>query len=534
MLTNQRIMDYEPLDTERLIAWLTSEFPGSPPSPNTKALLRAHNKYATPVGMNPRVPAIQFFQETSWPTEKSNGEYVPGNSELFVKWLNPAGMGAPNPGGTAGNPNAAKFIGDPDRAAKAQVSHLLMYALGATHAAAVWKAAGFGDIRDADPRYEAYVDKYGMTSTAPTLADLAGQWAEDEAYAVGMVGWANRSGIEYMVPANGGGIPVPDVAKRPYLLIDAGHRSTDRSGNPAEMAITGFMADAVVTEARKRGYEADWYQRDLDKDSDPDETVGDLNTVALGIGNVIAARTAKGDTVVFISEHYNGANSAIHVIVADNVGLSTAYAGGAPADDNASVNKGDVALASAIAQNYKRDGLGTLLGARRGLPEGIMSERDTGVGLDGYRLAVFAATVRGRANAYRFVVENGGTSDTAARRDDFTTKCATAQLDAIDAFFKVTPSKPAEPVFGKKTALPSVVKLRSVKGRLYGPNAQPRLVLAVPSVPRIGPNQKDAPAAAATPAGKTLTLDYVTAGDGGLVFAAKSGAHYDAEDFKRP
>lgn len=242
-------------------------------------------------------------------------------------------------------------------------------------------------------------------------------------------------------PATGGN---PPMSSKLVIVVDAGHRSTDRSGNPAETALTGFMAADVVADLRTRGHEAYWYQRDLDRDSDPDETIGTLDTVASGIAAWVDGQVAQGKDVVFVSEHYNGANSRIHVIVPDNVGLVTRISGGAPSGDTAANNQLDMKLAAQIAQNYKAAGLGSLYIGRLGVP-GIMSERETGVGLDGARLAVFAYTARKaatRAKLVRLVVENGGTADEAARRDDFTTKCAKAQADAIEKIYGMATEQP--------------------------------------------------------------------------------------------
>lgn len=215
--------------------------------------------------------------------------------------------------------------------------------------------------------------------------------------------------------------------KRPTVVIDAGHRSTDRSGNPAEMEMTDDLAVAYVAELRQRGYEAFWYQRDIDQDSDPDETIGDLNTVAKGLGEWLSHQ----GWALMISCHYNGAHSPLHAIVPDNVGLSTAYPEGRDPADTAANNPLDRQLAEEITRRMWGADLGKLFLGKLNVA-GLMSETETGVGLQGYRLAVFSATCPSRMKAVRLVIEHGGTSDPAAQRfADF----AKAAADAIDSVY---------------------------------------------------------------------------------------------------
>lgn len=221
--------------------------------------------------------------------------------------------------------------------------------------------------------------------------------------------------------------PVPET-KFPTILIDAGHRSTDRTGNPAETDLTDDMAESYVDELRRRGFAAVWLQRDVDGDNDPDDVVGDLDTVGRDMA-AWAART-PGDLLI-LSCHYNGAHSPLHAIVPDNRGLTTRVPNGAPADDTAANNVLDCNVGETIVQLMASRGLGGLFHGKLNRP-GLMSETETGVGLDGFRLAVFAYTAPHRARAVRLVIEHGGTADPAARRfADF----AKTAADAIEAVY---------------------------------------------------------------------------------------------------
>lgn len=226
---------------------------------------------------------------------------------------------------------------------------------------------------------------------------------------------------------------------KPYILIVAGHRSTSDPGNPTERALTEHLARDYTRVFRDAGYEADWWQRDLDRDSDPDMTFGNLTTVAIGAHNVLAqrARSHPDQLCVMLDLHYNGAHSPFHVIVADNVGLRTAMDGGDVASDIAANNTLDVRLARAIAtEAVTATGLAMYRG-RLGIP-GVMSERDTGVALDGdWRLGMLAATASQRMTAIRLVVEHGGYEDTPARQPGFTQRCAEAAVRAVNDVFDV-------------------------------------------------------------------------------------------------
>ena len=73
---------------------------------------------------------------------------------------------------------------DGEHAATAHVAHWLVYALGPSAARTRWMRAGLpGDVAEIDPRYAAYLEKYGDRAVAPTLAGLAGTYAADRAYA---------------------------------------------------------------------------------------------------------------------------------------------------------------------------------------------------------------------------------------------------------------------------------------------------------------------------------------------------------------
>lgn len=389
-------------------------------------------RLAPMVGLDPSIVVAQSCHETgNW------------SSRWWVTRRNPAGIGV------TGDPiqdEASKTFKDGTEAARAQIAHLAIYAETWPWSAdsprqmllnTYYKTpAGYNvPIVNLDPRINDVI-RAGWAGTVRTIDDLTGRWAVDPHYAEGIV--ARGNAIFSNLPDQEDTPPMPTGI--PTILIDAGHRSTDRTGNPAETDLTDDLARAYVTELRRRDFPAVWLQRDIDMDRDPDDTVGTLDTV----GRTMAAwMTRTPGDLLMLSCHYNGSHSPLHAIVPDNRGLTTRVLNGAPSDDTASVNILDHRLLTTIMERMAADDLGTLFRGKLGTP-GLMSETETGVGLDGFRLAVFAYTAPFRDRAVRGVIEHGGTSDPAARRfADF----ARAAADAIEAVYgtATTPSTTTTP-----------------------------------------------------------------------------------------
>jgi N-acetylmuramoyl-L-alanine amidase CwlA len=105
-----------------------------------------------------------------------------------------------------GNPAGIGITGDPvqntqsetfetgDEAARAHVSHLLLYATGEINRGGLTPAD--------DPRYDAYIEAYGHKPMAITINGLTGKWGVDPQYASGVVKWGNR--IFPDIPNQGG------------------------------------------------------------------------------------------------------------------------------------------------------------------------------------------------------------------------------------------------------------------------------------------------------------------------------------------
>lgn len=234
---------------------------------------------------------------------------------------------------------------------------------------------------------------------------------------------------------------------KPYILIVSGHRSTGDEGDPVERALTDNLAIEYLQRFHAAGYEADWWQESLNMNDDPTMTVGDLTTVARGVARAIADR--DDDLVIMMDLHFNGRHSRMHVIVADNIDLHSVLPEGRDEFDTAKNNTLDVKIAREIAkQIINATGLATYNGDLG--VAGVMSETESGVGIDGSRLAMFGATAPFRSRSVRMVIEHGGYEDEPVQEPTFFATSAAAAVRAIISFYGgeagPAPELPAAPL----------------------------------------------------------------------------------------
>ena len=403
--------------------WAASR--GAARLPDVRLYLDTLYKLCTAHNVRYEVLVAQSIHET---TDKGR----PWNSYWWRARANPGGIGIT---GTPTQDNASRDFQNGENAARAHFLHAWLYAVGTSMPS--------GLSAQDDPRWQAAIDA-GYAGVAPTLRGFTGRYGMDPRYAEK---WVSRLNQLEPIIARAGDVTSPAEEsemsnERPYILVTAGHRSTGDPGNPTERDRTDELAVEYVSQLREAGYTADWWQRDLDRDSDPTMTLGNLDTVARGCARVLAARPERMS--VLLDLHYNGPHSPVHVIVPDTVGLHTAYSGGAPSADTAANNTLDVRLAQQIGINIAEStGLRPFSG-RLGVAC-VMSERETGVALQyGARLAMFAASAASRMKAVRLVIEHGGYDDAPTRQPGFEARCAAATVKALNAVFdvgSVTPPK---------------------------------------------------------------------------------------------
>lgn len=242
----------------------------------------------------------------------------------------------------------------------------------------------------------------------PLLTTVAKSWAEDPHYADLVAGWYDR----LFASAN-----VPAAQKSKPVLVTAGHHNAS-GGNPEEYSLTDDLARAYVKAFTAAGVRIEWWQA-IDGDTDPDDSVSGLAGVANGCRDWLRRQENGG---ILLDLHFEGGGAP---------GIFAIYPDW-PGDRNPT----DRAWAVQIAKDIAHE---TGLGVRTSgvVQPGAMSELQSGVGIDGYRLGMFGLTASERADSVRLVIEHGShdkNPDRAVIFADtakFAERCATAALRAI-------------------------------------------------------------------------------------------------------
>lgn len=228
--------------------------------------------------------------------------------------------------------------------------------------------------------------------------------------------------------------PPPSQEIAPWIAIASGHHNSD-GGNPDEAVTTGRMAGALSVEIARLGMHAWVAQGD---GPDADTLPGDANFPG-GIWDVAAAVVAEDKAKhfpVFIELHTQG--------VGDTKvrGVFGIYP-----------DRPDVGDVDADARDTLIPMLVGTFAQYTKIPiwnGGVMSERSTGVGLEGFRLGIFNKTAPIRDHCTRVILEMGAHSnpqDFAIHRTDaFYSAGARAIAEAIAAFVGWEGGGPSVPV----------------------------------------------------------------------------------------
>lgn len=255
-----------------------------------------------------------------------------------------------------------------------------------------------------DPRWtigRALSRQYARDEQA-TIARIARDWAEDPNYAA-------------LVSVKYARLFALDGVWKPVLIV-AGHRNLS-GGNPIEADRTDDVANAYLHALTTRGVRAEWWQQ-IDGDTDPDDTQGYLADVAVGCNDWLSRQPDGG---ILIDCHFEGGGSP---------GVFAIYPDW-PGDAN---NTLDQRYGKAITQAI-HDATGLPLRTSGVTSPGLMSERQSGVGSQGFRLGMFGLTVANRAKSVRLVIEHGSLDQEEDRaiidRPGFYTLVANAAVGAI-------------------------------------------------------------------------------------------------------
>jgi hypothetical protein len=373
-------------------------------------------------------------------------------SPLYEQYGNIGGLAAFDDGTYAGG-----TFRTPEIAADAFVAHAMAYVYGrALAAGAAWVQY--------DPRWQPAIDRVRRLGTISAVGQLGnGNWATSPKHAPALVErftslFGHLTIDQTEIPETG---EEPPTVTRPKILLIAGHRSHNDTGNPGEQARTPALALAYYEAFTAAGYEVWWLQRDLDGDGDPDDTIGGLDTVS-NFAYQWGARTPG--PLVLLDLHYEGAYARGHfAIVPDKTGLGTAVAYPQPEADTWAGNPLDRALGRAWADRMR---VHTNLPYRTtGVVEpGLMSETQTGVaGRYRARLATFAYTAPYRDRMVRLVLEHGSLLMEADVQiidtPGFPDRCALAAVEAVNQVYAISADIPPDeelpdPAPGEKHTLP--------------------------------------------------------------------------------
>jgi hypothetical protein len=222
--------------------------------------------------------------------------------------------------------------------------------------------------------------------------------------------------------------------ENPKFLVVAGHRNTDRGGSNHEFERTPALARAHRDALRAAGFDVLYLQED-DGDGDPNFTDGDLQDVGRLARDIMEAQAGSW---VMIDCHYagDGGPRGVFAIYPMSDGLAAGIGGDHSADAQGN-NPLDEEFGRLAAHHIAQT---TGLQARTtgGAEDGLMPEDHTGVGLEGFRLAMFAWTVSLQPRAIRLVIEHGDSDFDAdiIEHEDFTEQAAKGLAAAAVEKFK--------------------------------------------------------------------------------------------------
>lgn len=222
------------------------------------------------------------------------------------------------------------------------------------------------------------------------------------------------------------------------VLLVMGHRNTS-GGDAEEARRTPFIVDAAARELRRAGHTVHILQQE-DDDGDPENTHADLAFVANRCTELIRRHGIQ----VMIDAHFQGSGnptSGCFCIFPDGNNLSPQP----PVDDSKAANRLDVEFSAKLAEEVARQtGIPRLHLSEPGFVGG-MSEQQTGVGGDGFRLGMFHLTVPVKQQCVRVIMEHGDirADSGVINSPGFFDRVATAYVRAINAFWPVTPQDPS-------------------------------------------------------------------------------------------
>lgn len=213
------------------------------------------------------------------------------------------------------------------------------------------------------------------------------------------------------------------------FVLSAGHRNVNGGGADREIEWTYPQCVLIRDEIKRRGGKA-WIIQEEDGDNDRSFSVG------RGLQNVAAlcVDLAKvvGGVDAYISVHYEGVGDAS---VRGFFGIfPDSPVGGVDIRAN---NPADYRLCQVLANHVTKTGMPKRTGWV--VEPGVMSERQTGVGGQGFRLGEFVGTFGFRDTTARVIIEAGAYTNPTDRAmlwdDAWRRKYASALVDGLEEMY---------------------------------------------------------------------------------------------------
>jgi hypothetical protein len=328
--------------------------------------------------------------------------YLRFGGDVLPEQYNLAGLGA-----TGGGVRGASFS-TPEDGVRAVFLHLNTYFRGKKENWPVELQALA--VEHLMPRYRAAVSA-GYAGMAKNLAFLATRWAKDPQYANKIAPIATALEETKVVGLR--------------LVFASGHRNAS-GGHARETALTGELTEEYYRIGRSLGHDVRVTTPDgPDADTDPGD--GTHSADLFAAAQAVVKWAEQGWVAdYFIENHYQGLHEGSdsgkgHFIIHPDWG----------SDVDTDVRDGFGPLWARIFQQHIGMSMWT---------DGVMSEKQTGVGIDGYRLGVFRATENLR-QVTRAIIEHGSHTSPAdmkfITRPDFNVKAAQAFYIALHQYHKL-------------------------------------------------------------------------------------------------
>jgi hypothetical protein len=408
------------LDVARCVD-LISQKGGKYPRDVIAAIVGKVNDWTTFFKISPRIVMAQILHETGWFSFTGDVQWWQFNlagigatggviGHMFTKWrtdpiwINQAGPTCPSSTAKLFNATWDQIMVSisADRAVQAVCEHHAVYIYGEENH---WPQVPVVTI---DPRYQNVIFA-GKDGTIRVLGDYRNNWAVPGLLYPEMVrDIANQLPT---IQSNGG-----PMSRTLRIVIAAGHHNTS-GGHPREVQLTGPLTKEYLRVGRSLGHDMLTYT--------PNDGLGNYDgPLDTGASQVLVYDKQK-PVDCYMEVHFQGLTEG------SNAGRGHFCIHPDWGDDV------DVEVRDEFGPNWSRE-----FNLRTGMPiwtDGVMSEKQTGVGLQGFRLGVFRVTEPVKDHTTRMIIEHGSHTSPAdlaiIMGPNFNTQAAQAFFTSLHRFY---------------------------------------------------------------------------------------------------